>query len=579
MKRSILLRTFIIVTVATLLMFGMVFAALHHTSVMALRQQALENASTNLDVIRTYLNSLMRGINEYIYLFTMNDVVKNGDTDEITAYFRRFVPSDSIITTRLLLIDGELAAMDTPLLLASMSPDAAFYQSLSKRGRLVVTAPYYSKLTAERTVAVVRSLVDAATGREIVLVCELRTRNLFDELTQKLSSRETLVVLDSAGNTVYFSPTTSLLSGLVAGDVLLEIGETTRRVLMSLKSGVQQIDIDGRGVMVERLRYNEQWSFYFIIDTDQFYAAANALIRSYLIFAGPAAAIFVIVCVLVSAGVIRPIKKLSKQADALVPGADALKLTPPGQDELDRLAMSFNSLLERLEKAGKEKEMIERQHFQMEYKVLQSQIQPHFLFNIHMCVDGLLEQGEVDKAREMLSSLDMLLRDSTDKMNSLIPLRDEMQMLNHYLTLQNMRMGEALSVVIGDWSPYENMLVPKLLLQPIVENAIQHGLTGITWRGELEISFDSIDGKLHIWIRDNGRGIPEETLHSLERGGAGLAPSQRGMVSIGLDNVRSRIKSLYGEECGLYIFSRVNLGTTVELVIDDAPRGMSDENM
>lgn len=570
MKRSILIRTFIIVTAATLLMFGALFSALRHTSVDALKKQATANASADLEMIQTYLGSVMNGVSEYAYLF-MTGAELSLDNEQRIAYFHRFTSSDIAITTRLLLVDGEIVALDLPITLASMSLDSAFYQGLSKHGRLVTTAPYYSRLTATRTVAVVRSMIDSKTGSEIVLVLEIGTRDFFDKLTKRLAQLETLVVLDGAGETIYFLPTSPLLSGLIASGSVLDIGPDTRAALSSLPQGVQEVSLNGRRVIVERLKYADQWNLYFLVDTDQFYAAANALIRSFLLLAGLAAVVFVFVCVAVSAGVIRPIRTLSRQADALSPGAGALRLTRTGHEELDRLADSFNSLLERLEEAGAARERIERSHYQMEYKVLQSQIQPHFLFNIHMCVDGLLENGDVQKAREMLSALDALLRDSTDKTESIVPLQTEMDMLSRYLALQKMRMGDQMDVSVGDWSPYRDMPVPKLLLQPIVENAIQHGLAGLSWRGRIEITFDRIDGKLHIFIRDNGRGIDAETLKKLETGEALFPPSQRGMVSIGLSNVRSRIKSMYGEECGMYIFSRENLGTTVELVIDDAP--------
>ena len=571
MKRSMLIRTFAIVTAATLLMFGALFSALRHTSVEALKTQAMANASADLEMIQAYLGSVMNGVKEHAYLFMMGAEL-SGDNAQRVAYFNRFTSSDIAITTRLLLVDGEIVALDLPLALASMSLDSAFYQGLSKRGRLVTTAPYYSKLTATRTVAVVRSMIDPKTGSEIVLVLEIGTRDFFDKLTKRLAQLETLVVLDGAGETIYFLPTSPLLSGLTASGSVLDIGQDTRDALTALPQGVQEVSLNGRGVIVERLKYADQWNLYFLVDTNQFYAAVNALIRSFLVLAGLAAVVLVFVCVGVSTGVIRPIRTLSRQADALSPGAGALRLTRTGHEEIDRLADSFNSLIERLEEAGRERERIERSHYQMEYKVLQSQIQPHFLFNIHMCVDGLLEKGDVRKAREMLSALDALLRDSTDKTESIVPLSAEMDMLDRYLTLQSMRMGDNMDVIVGDWTPYANLPTPKLLLQPIVENAIQHGLAGISWRGRIELSFEEIEGKLHIFIRDNGRGIDPETLKQLETGEALFPPSQRGMVSIGLSNVRSRIKSVYGEECGMYIFSRENLGTTVELVIDDAPR-------
>jgi len=567
MKTSILLRTFAIVTAATMLFFGVLFAALYQSSVRVLKEEAISSATVNMDMIRFYLGSRMDLLNEYIYQFMSSPELSSESPDQIKAFFERTTPLESSIGTRLLLIDGELQAIDAPYILSSMKINTEFYRLLSQRDRLVITEPYYSHLVASRTVAAVRSRIEPATGREIVLIFEIRLDRLFDELNQKLASGKTLVVLSTKGKTVYLPTYTSLLSGLVAREGMIDLPEEIQSQLMSLKIGVNSTALGGRKVMIEKLRYDELWNLYIIVDSNQFYAAANQLIRSFVQYGVPAALLLIAVCMIVSASVTRPIKRLVRQVDQLHPQDGQLRLQSPSQDEVGTLAASFNSLLNRLQQANEDRERMEHSHFQMEYKVLQSQIQPHFLFNVHMCIDGLLERGETKKARDMLSSLDALLRNSTDKAQSIVSLSDEMHMLEQYLSLQLIRSGHSFDYAIGDWSHWSEVRVPKLLLQPIVENALYHGLSAITWRGRVTVDFEEIDQQLHIFIRDNGAGMPTEELRRIEANLSGR-PSQRGMVSIGLTNVRSRIKRLYGSTCDLYVFSRENLGTTVELVIN-----------
>lgn len=567
MKTSILLRTFAIVTAATMLFFGALSVVLYQTSVRVLKEEALSSAAVSMEMIRSYLDSRMASLNEYIYQFMSAPELRSNSVAQIEDYFHRTTPLASSIGTRILLVDGELQALDAPYVLSSMEIDLDFYRSLVQRDRLLITEPYYSRLIAARTMAAVRSHVDPATGREIVLICELDLNWMFDELNQKLASDETLVVLSTAGKTVYFLAYTPLLDGLVANESLIDLPESIQTQLMSLKLGVSSTALAQRQVMIEKLRYDKLWNLYIIVDTDQFYAAAHHLVRSFVLCSVPAALLLIAVCMIISARVTRPIKRLAKQVDQLNPQDGQLRLQCPTNDEVGTLAKSFNSLLNRLEQANQDRERMERSHFQMEYKVLQSQIQPHFLFNVHMCIDGLLEQGQVEKARDMLSSLDSLLRNSTDKAQNIVSLSDEMNMLQQYLTLQLIRSGHSFDYFISDWSPWAEVRVPKLLLQPIVENALYHGLSTITWRGRIEVDFEEIDEQLHIFIRDNGSGMPSEELHRIEANLSGR-PSQRGMVSIGLTNVRSRIKRLYGSTCDLYVFSRENLGTTVELVIN-----------
>ena len=241
------------------------------------------------------------------------------------------------------------------------------------------------------------------------------------------------------------------------------------------------------------------------------------MMRSYKLIGATALILLVLVSVIISNSIIRPVKQLSLQVDSLSPKSNILRLSVHREDEIGRLASSFNNLLNRLQEANREKANIERIRFELEYKVLQSQIQPHFLFNIHMCINSLLEQGKTEDARCMLLALDSLLRVSTDKIGQEITLKEELDTIKQYITLQQMRLGDTFDINIGDWESYAKVKVPKLLLQPIVENSIYHGFANIDRRGEIRINFTEIDGYLHIIVEDNGCGMPQKLIYSSGR--------------------------------------------------------------
>lgn len=206
----------------------------------------------------------------------------------------------------------------------------------------------------------------------------------------------------------------------------------------------------------------------------------------------------------------------------------------------------------------------------MEYKALQSQIQPHFLFNTLLCVSACLQQGKTDEAQRLLSDLDALLRASTDKYGEAWTLRDEMALLSRYVGIQQTRYGNCFDVITGDFAPYADYLLPKLLLQPIVENAIYHGMAALGRRGEIRIRFEPLeDGMLDILIEDSGRGMTREQVEKIfsDTEKNAVKNDGRGMVSIGLQNVRQRIEQFYGPGCSLYVRSREGIGTTVEVII------------
>lgn len=567
MKRSILIRTITIVTLATLLFFAAGFMALYSSSLRALEKETQSHAADKLELFQTYLRSQMTSANEYAYQF-MNNIGTVTGADDARDAFENCKPQNTLFTSMVLLYDGEIVAVDAPNKLWKLVTDSEFYHRLSSPGRLKITEPYYSSISSSRVIAVTSS--GKVNQHEITLICEIRTSSLFSSLNNRLGANETITVLTREGNTVYFDYGTTLFTGRAAKGSMLDLDDETRDILLSLPNGTKQIAIQGHEMIAESVRFDERWDIHLLIDVNQFYTSVNQFRRNYFLFAIPAALLLIAVCIAVSASITRPVKALTKQIDAQPGDLEDMQLVCRSQDEVGRLANSFNSLLSRLRQTQKEKEEMERSRFRLEYKMLQSQIQPHFLFNTHMCIDSLLEQGEVERARKMLSSLDLLLHNSTDKVQSLIPLRDDINMLMQYVSLQKEKMGDCFDVDYGNWEDYPSVVVPKLLLQPIVENSLRHGLSGIAWRGRIDLSFETIDGQLHIFITDNGVGIPAEDLEKIENG-MEFVPKQKGMVSIGLSNVRSRIKAIYGEKGNLHVSSRVNLGTTVEVVMNLRP--------
>lgn len=567
-KNSILWRTVALITGSFFLLLGIVLGTMYYTSVKAMKQQMLTAAESNLQMIGTYVDMLIDRITYSMYQYTQNDTFKSGDKEAINEFFNSFSKSYSDIDSIMLLDGDEVVAINTPLLILNQTLDTKVYYELSQSNRLTLTTPYYSVPLASQAIALISSITDSQTGRELLLVAEIRPRYFFSSLAAKLSQKETLVVLTSEGESVYLDYTSKLLGEIVNNKGQLDINENLRNQLTNLRTGITEVTIGNKEMMVQRLRYGKVWNLYILADASWFYEALSEMMHIFqwiFVFAG---FLLLFISFLISAGVVRPVKQLARQVDRLSPGSSALQLSTERKDEVGYLAVSFNSLLERLQESTREKEKWQREQFDLEYKVLQSQIQPHFLFNIHMCIDSLLEQGDEEKARKMLHSLDSLLRTSTDKIGSVITLQEELEAVKQYARLQQMRMGDPFDISIDGWEPFAAVKVPKLLLQPIVENAVYHGFSDITHRGEIKIQCMEIDGYIHIVVEDNGRGISKEKLEQMTGGSFLPETKQRGMVSIGLANVRQRIANFYGEGCGLYILSRENIGTRVELVIE-----------
>ena len=186
---------------------------------------------------------------------------------------------------------------------------------------------------------------------------------------------------------------------------------------------------------------------------------------------------------------------------------------------------------------------------QARLEALSRQINPHFLFNTLNSVASLIRL-DPEQARQVVYKLSKILRRLLRQQENLTTLADELSFIDDYLAIEMVRFGDKLRFVKEIEPETLDLLVPSMLLQPIVENSIRHGLSSKVEGGTIRVRSRLADGRLHIVVEDDGVGIPEEKLANLfERG-------------IGVSNVNERLHVLYGDEYKMWVDSRLGEGTT-----------------
>ena len=208
---------------------------------------------------------------------------------------------------------------------------------------------------------------------------------------------------------------------------------------------------------------------------------------------------------------------------------------------------------------------------QAQYLALQNQINPHFLYNT---LDGIRSEAliaGVDSIADMTEALATFFRYTISNVENLVTIEDELDNCRTYFSIQQYRFGERLGLSIEAEEGLGRYLIPKLTLQPILENSIIHGTEMKTGKGLTVISIRRTDLRIIIDIKDDGVGMDEETLEKLNRkldtGVENMKPSDRETGGIALVNVNNRIHLLFGQEYGLHVFSMKDLGTAVEISI------------
>ncbi len=190
---------------------------------------------------------------------------------------------------------------------------------------------------------------------------------------------------------------------------------------------------------------------------------------------------------------------------------------------------------------------------QAQLSALKGQLQPHFLFNTLNAIMVLVRQGKGRQAEEMLARLSDLLRSVLDDVEAQeVPLRRELESLQLYLSIEQVRFQDRLRVEIDVDPAALDAAVPHLGLQPIVENAVRHGIGRRSAAGRIEITAKRVDGALEIQVRDDGPGLP---------------PEGPGTGGIGLANTRARLQQLYGDAAKLTLENGEQGGTVATLTL------------
>jgi two-component system sensor histidine kinase YesM len=238
------------------------------------------------------------------------------------------------------------------------------------------------------------------------------------------------------------------------------------------------------------------------------------------------------------------------------------KIKPSGTAEVQNLGYAIYGMLRQINNLMDAIVLEHELKRKSELDALQSQITPHFLYNALDSAVWMIERGKTDKAAIMVTSISKLFRIGISKGNNIITIENEIEHAKNYLTIQNIRFRNKFEYKITVADDVKNKQTIKLIVQPIIENAIHHGMEYLD-EGEGLVKIDVFSKKddVIILVSDNGSGMAPSTVEGLLK-----APDKKGKGSgIGLYNVQKRIQLYYGEKYGLSIASEPDEGTCVTI--------------
>ena len=411
----------------------------------------------------------------------------------------------------------------------------------------------------DKTIYFTRNIKDLNTQSLIgllVLAIDVNALTQFDNSLVAYSDVQ-IITFDDDGT--IFSHTDKSKLGQKIDPSILSLDKT---------SEIQEITIDDQSYLVAAMKLNDyNLNSIIAIPKNEVFSNLNKDMRGYLLTISISMIFAVLLGLYLSTRAIAPLNLLASISEKIKGGNFHSKLPPSKYVELNQLNIVFNSMIDEIDyliNQVYEKQLLLKES---ELSMLQTQINPHFFFNLLETIGWEAKFSNSERIYEMVKSLGELMRSCINlSSNEKITIGEELQYIKHYLSLQKIRFEDRISTEINVLDPAINhFYIPKLCILPIVENAIVHGLERKMGKGHLNISIYLRDQTVMFEIIDDGLGfIPERfNFNQLES----IEMRKNNHRSIGLYNSNKRIKLMYGESYGILVESEINKGTKVTLLI------------
>ena len=273
----------------------------------------------------------------------------------------------------------------------------------------------------------------------------------------------------------------------------------------------------------------------------------------------------------ISSRITNPIKELEKSVAILEEGELEAPISIGGSYEIQHLGNSIKNMAKQIRLLMDDIVTEHEAKRKQEFDTLQSQINPHFLYNTLDIIVWMIENEQKTEAVKVVTALARFFRISLSRGKSIITVRDELEHVRNYLMIQHMRFKNKFSYTIDAAKDCMELASLKLMLQPLVENAIYHGMEFMDGDGEIILKVWKTGEDLYFTVKDNGLGMTAEQVESLFSNEVHVT-SKKGS-GIGVKNVNERIKLYFGEKYGLVIDSEPDEGTTIIIHLPAVPNG------
>ena len=574
--RATMLCLFSLLIVITMVIFLVI-------SVDYTKKTVLENST---DYTSRLVRQVNRDIDSYIdYMENISSmIIQGGDVqkylfmdmpkaDEQEAYSRIVTQFNTVVETRQdisniavvtperdYIINNGMDALNENVSLQ----DVGWYkEALEGEGRILTSShvQHVIRNNYKWVVTLSKGIKNPKTGKnEAVFFIDLNYKLLKDLCeNNSLATNSYVFIMDGSGKIIYHPKQQLLYNGLTK--------ERTEEVLACGYDGYFITDEDGTEdgkLYTVSVSDKTGWRVVGVADISELMKNKKETEYLYMLTAAALLCVAMLLAIFFATAITKPIKELKDSMKEVEKGNFENTDVVVGQgSEIDSLGNSFNLMTARIRQLMEQNIYEQEEKRKSEMKALRSQINPHFLYNTLDSIIWMAEGGKNREVVRMTSALARLLRQSISNDNERIPLEKEVDYAGSYLTIQKMRYKDKLEYEIEVAEDIRKEEIINLILQPLVENAIYHGIKYKGSKGLIRIGGYGEADRIILKVIDNGIGMDESTLQGIfDKSKAG-----EGKNGVGVYNVQTRIRLYYGADYGLHFESTLGEGTTATISI------------
>lgn len=434
-----------------------------------------------------------------------------------------------------------------------------YKKAIERNGKIYISSSHVQNIVNGKyqwVVSLSRAIRDKQSNEMAGALLVDLNYNVINNLCKKinLGYKGYIFLLDEEGNIIYHPKQQLIYNGL--------INEKTLEVKECKESYFLTEGIDKKLYVISRSE-KTGWTAVGVANVSELFVQKAQTQKLYIISTVVILLIAMLMSFLISRAITKPIKKLRDSMKEVEKGNFHEKVETYGSDEIANLGKSYNIMIQTVEELMEARVKDQEQKRKSELRALQAQINPHFLYNTLDSIVWMAEEGKNQEVVTMTASLAKLFRQSISNEAEEVTLRQEIDYVRNYLVIQKMRYKEQLNYDIQVPESILNYYVIKLILQPLVENALYHGVKYKEGVGTILVDGYETESTVVLQVIDDGIGMDEDEMYHLFEKRKSTHKTNR----VAIRNINNRIQLHYGKEFGLSFESKKGYGTKVMITL------------